>query len=80
MLEAVKTPHTDKILLNGNTNQIPSDDDEELVNVFETDWYREIKAQITPKDIIKMREENAMLKAGDHPPIHIPDHRRKNRC
>jgi len=32
-----------------------------LVNVFETDWYKEISAEMTPGDTLRIRRENAGL-------------------
>jgi len=31
--------------------------DEEFVNIFETDWYREIRADTTPGDVLKIYRE-----------------------
>ena len=34
----------------GQDVEITEEDDEELLNVFETDWYKNIKAQMIPGD------------------------------
>jgi len=36
-------------------------DDEELINVFETDWYKEISRVTTPGDALKIYRENLGL-------------------
>ncbi|QTA87309.1 helix-turn-helix domain-containing protein [Desulfonema magnum] len=38
-----------------------SDADEEFVDIFETDWYREISAATTPGDVLKIYRENMGL-------------------
>ncbi|MBW1782168.1 MAG: helix-turn-helix domain-containing protein [Deltaproteobacteria bacterium] len=50
------------------------EEDEEIVEVMETDWYREIKAQTTPGDAMRIYRENAGMtqaqlgkKLGDIP-------------
>jgi DNA-binding XRE family transcriptional regulator len=50
------------------------EEDEETVEVMETDWYREIKAQTTPGDAMHIYRENAGMtqaqlgeKLGDIP-------------
>ena len=74
MLAIVKKPHTNVILfeIKGNIpNQVLSyiqqefgpdvkiiEDDEELVNIFETDWYKKINTTITPGDAVKVYREN----------------------
>ncbi|RLC19100.1 MAG: XRE family transcriptional regulator [Deltaproteobacteria bacterium] len=40
-------------------------DDEELVNVFETDWYKEISRTITPGDVLKVYRENIGLSQAE---------------
>jgi len=35
--------------------------EEEFVNIFETDWYREISAATTPGDVLKIYRENIGL-------------------
>ncbi len=37
------------------------ENDEEFVNVFETDWYREISAATVPGDVLKIYRENMGL-------------------
>jgi len=34
-------------------------DDEEMVNVFDTDWYKEIRASTTPGEALKIYRQNA---------------------
>jgi len=34
------------------------EDNEELVNIFETNWYKQISATITPGDAMKVYREN----------------------
>ena len=41
-----------------STIEITEEDDEELVDVFETDWYREIKARMIPGDSLRTYREN----------------------
>jgi plasmid maintenance system antidote protein VapI len=75
MLAAVKTPHIE-ILLRGNIAprvlevlraeygqnlHLANEDDEELVNVFETDWYRSVKAAMAPGDILRICRETRKL-------------------
>ena len=74
MLAVVKNPHTDKMLFEikgeipsqvldyirqqfGNNVEI-IEDNEELVDIFETDWYKEINSIITPSDAVKNYREN----------------------
>ncbi|MDI6792007.1 MAG: helix-turn-helix transcriptional regulator [bacterium] len=38
-----------------------SEKDEELVNIFETDWYKEITKTTTPGDTLKIYRENLGL-------------------
>ena len=45
----------------GEQIQLLEDNDEEAVNVFETDWYRDIKAKMTPGDNLKIYRENRGL-------------------
>jgi len=42
----------------GQDVEISEEDDEEFVNVFETDWYRDMKAQMTPGTYLKIYREN----------------------
>jgi DNA-binding XRE family transcriptional regulator len=72
MLAVVKTPHIEinikgdipEKLISvleeeyGQDVEISTEDDEELVNIFETDWYRDIKAQMIPGDYIRIYREN----------------------
>jgi len=72
MQAVVKTPRID-INIKGNISkkllsilkeeygediELYEDDDEELVNVFETKWYKNIKAKMTPGDNLKIYREN----------------------
>lgn len=36
-------------------------DDDELVSVFETEWYKQTSAEMTPGDVLRIRRENAGL-------------------
>ena len=45
----------------GDSLQLAEDNDEEKVNIFETDWFQEIKAQTTPGDNLKVYRENRNL-------------------
>jgi len=45
----------------GENLQLAEDNDEETVNIFETDWFQEIKAQTTPGDNLKIYRENHNL-------------------
>jgi DNA-binding XRE family transcriptional regulator len=74
MLAVVKKPHTNMMLfeikgdipnqvlcylqqeLGPNVNIV--EDDDELVNIFETDWYKRVSATITPGDAVKVYREN----------------------
>jgi len=74
MQALVKTPHTD-IRIQGEIparvlEALKSEygaklriyeDDEEYVDIAETDWYKEIKAQTTPGDAIRVYRENLGL-------------------
>jgi DNA-binding XRE family transcriptional regulator len=72
MLAVVKTPHT-RIHIKGHIPprlldvlqdeygkavQITSDPDDELVDVFQTDWYKTIKKELTPGTYMKVFREN----------------------
>jgi DNA-binding XRE family transcriptional regulator len=35
------------------------EDDEDMVNIFDTDWYREINSSTTPGEILRIYRENA---------------------
>jgi DNA-binding XRE family transcriptional regulator len=41
--------------------QVVNDDDDELVNVIDTDWYQTIKATMTPGKTLKAYRERAEL-------------------
>lgn len=72
MLAVVKTPHIEinikgeipqKLLTvleeeYGKDVEITEEDDEELLNIFETDWYKNIKAQMIPGDNVRIYREN----------------------
>lgn len=72
MLAVVKTPHIEinirgdippKLLSvlqeeYGENVQLSSDSDDETVDVFQTDWYREIKSQMTPGDNLRIYRQN----------------------
>ena len=45
----------------GDLLQVISADDEELVDVTTTDWYRETKKGISPGDVLRTYRENAGL-------------------
>ena len=45
----------------GEQIQLLEDNDEETVNVFETDWYRDVKSKMTPGDNLKIYRENRGL-------------------
>ena len=36
-----------------------SEDDEDMVNIFDTDWYREISSSTTPGEVLRIYRENA---------------------
>ena len=62
----------------GEQIQLLEDNDEEAVNVFETDWYRDIKSKMTPGDNLRIYRENRGLTQaklgemlGDVPRQHI---------
>ncbi|NKB68403.1 MAG: helix-turn-helix domain-containing protein [Candidatus Latescibacteria bacterium] len=38
--------------------QLDRDKDDETVNIFETDWYTQIKSKMTPGDNLKIYREN----------------------
>ena len=72
MQAVVKTPHIEinikgdipkKLLATleeeyGQDVEISEEDDEELIDIFETDWYRDIKAGMTPGTYLKIYREN----------------------
>ena len=45
----------------GQALEVFAEDDEELVNIFETDWYKEISAATTPGERLKIYRENLGL-------------------
>lgn len=62
----------------GDALQVVGGDDDELVDVTATDWYRETKKRITPGDVLRTYRENAGLtqtvlgqKIGGVPRQHI---------
>jgi len=74
MLAVVKKPHTNMMLFEvkgdipkqvlgylqqqfGQNIEI-IEDDEESVNIFETNWYKQISATLTPGDAMKVYREN----------------------
>ena len=76
MLAVVKTPHTDlrikgfiprpvlKVLKTeyGKSLEVKTDkDDDELVDFFETDIYKDFKKRMTPGDYVRMYRENMNL-------------------
>jgi len=76
MLAVVKTPHTNlriegfiprpvlKILKNeyGKYLKVKTDkDDEELIDFFETDLYKDFQKRMTPGDYVRMYRENMKL-------------------
>ncbi|MDM8566833.1 helix-turn-helix transcriptional regulator [Candidatus Halobeggiatoa sp. HSG11] len=77
MLAVVKKPHTDTMLfeIKGDIpNQVLDyiqqqfgqnveiiEDNEELVNIFETDWYKQISPTITSGDVVRIYRENLGL-------------------
>ncbi len=42
----------------GDLMQLQAEDDEEMVDVFETDWYTHMKMQITPGKNLKIYRQN----------------------
>jgi DNA-binding XRE family transcriptional regulator len=76
MQAVVKTPHINinirgeipkKIISTlkeeyGNKVKFIEDNDDELINVFETDWYKKIKSQTTPGNNLKIYREIHGLK------------------
>lgn len=92
MQVVAKTPHIDlritgeipaKILRAleeeyGDTLQVLAEEEDELLDVTATDWYRETKKRITPGDTLRIYRENAGLtqealgqKIGGVPRQHI---------
>jgi DNA-binding XRE family transcriptional regulator len=72
MQAVVKTPHIEinitgdippKLLSvleeeYGENVQLSEESDDDIVDIFETDWYREIKSKITPGDTLKIYRQN----------------------
>ena len=70
----------------GQDIEIIEEDDEELVDIFETDWYREIKARMIPGDTLRTYRENFGLtqtelgkRLGSVPRQHISNMERGSR-
>ena len=75
MLAVVKTPRTNirikgkisnklmEVLVSeyGKDVQLTRDPDDELVDVFQTDWYRNIKKTMTPGTYMKIYRENRKM-------------------
>ncbi len=45
----------------GEAVALVEEDDDELVNVFETEWYKELKAKMTPGDSLRIYREQRGL-------------------
>jgi DNA-binding XRE family transcriptional regulator len=45
----------------GESIHLTDEGEEELVDIFETDWYREIKAKTSPGDNLRIYRENCGL-------------------
>lgn len=72
MQAVVKTPHTEIIIKGdiskkvlstlmkeyGSAFNIVENDDDDLVNVFETEWYKSVKAKTLPGDSLRIYREN----------------------
>jgi DNA-binding XRE family transcriptional regulator len=101
MLAVVKMPHIEinikgniptKILSvlkeeYGKKVKLTKEDDNESVNIFETVWFKETKAKITPSDNMKIYRENRGLTQnelgrllGDIPRQHISNMERGSRA
>ena len=101
MQAVVKTPHIDinirgeipskllKLIQNeyGDSVHIIKDKDDELVDIFASDWYKDTKSQMTPGAYLKIYRENHSLtqaelgnKLGNIPPQHISnmEHNKRN--
>jgi len=42
----------------GTDLRLEEEQDDEIVNIFETDWYTQIKSSMTPGDTLKIYREN----------------------
>jgi len=75
MQAVVKTPHTE-IIIKGDISEkvltvlmeeygrafnVVDDEENEMVNVLESDWYKTVKAKTSPGDIIRIHRENKGL-------------------
>ncbi len=49
----------------GQGVEIVEDDEEELINIFETNWYKQISATITPGDAMRVYRENHGLSQAE---------------
>ncbi|RPJ78965.1 MAG: XRE family transcriptional regulator [Deltaproteobacteria bacterium] len=100
MQAVVKTLHTE-ILIKGNISEkvlsalmeeygsafnIVENEDDDLVNVFETEWYQSVKAKTLPGDFLRIYRENKGLtqaelgkKLGGIPRQHISNMERGQR-
>ncbi len=79
MLAVVKTPLTDirirgriphqllEVLLAeyGKRVRVTREADDELVDVFQTDWYRKTKAAMTPGTYLKIYRDNGKMTQAD---------------
>ena len=45
----------------GENAQLAEDSDDETVDIFVTDWYREVKSKITPGDNLRIYRQNCGL-------------------
>lgn len=71
MLEAGKThhieikgeipPHVVQYLKHELGDNVVFEEDDELVNIFDTDWYEKINSDLSPADVLKTYRENAGL-------------------
>ncbi len=73
MLAVVKTPHTKttlfevkgdvpskiiKYLKQDYDVEVTTDEDEEYVDITETDWYKDMKKEMTPGDAVRVYRDN----------------------
>ena len=74
MQAVVKAPHTEIIIRGDISGKLLStlmeecgsavnivENDDDLVNVFETDWYKSVKAKTLPGDFLRIYRENKGL-------------------